>query len=211
LQYTLFMRHELKLWSIAFLFLCSCGGTVFTNASAADDDGGSGFQTPEVSLPESATPDSGGAITAEASVSVEADAGVPGEDVGSDSSGGGSSGGGSSSGGSGVGCDGSALYDHQVGLDGLTWQDCTPTGTYNAAQALAACNVYAQSVTSRGCVGGCYPSGTTCQSTGNYSDVIYQTTGTICSDAIWDFANTAANGHVQTGGSCPRLTDPAWN
>lgn len=40
-------------------------------------------------------------------------------------------------------CDGGPLYLHHVGLLGLTWQDCVPTGTYDAAQALAACAVYA--------------------------------------------------------------------
>ena len=40
-------------------------------------------------------------------------------------------------------CDGGTLYVHHVGLNGLTWQDCVPTGTYDATQALAACAAYA--------------------------------------------------------------------
>lgn len=40
-------------------------------------------------------------------------------------------------------CDGGPVYLHHVGLDGLTWQDCVPTGTYDATEALAACAVYA--------------------------------------------------------------------
>jgi len=43
-------------------------------------------------------------------------------------------------------CGGGPVYLHHVGLMGLTWQDCVPTGTYDATQALAACATYAAAI-----------------------------------------------------------------
>lgn len=48
-------------------------------------------------------------------------------------------------------CDGGPLYLHHVGLKGLTWQDCVPTGTYDAAQAIAACTAYSAAVSGGAC------------------------------------------------------------
>jgi len=43
-------------------------------------------------------------------------------------------------------CGGGPVYLHHVGLMDLTWQDCVPTGTYDATQALAACATYAAAI-----------------------------------------------------------------
>jgi hypothetical protein len=146
-----------------FVILCSvlvgCGGAPFTagglvEADTSADDasstdpaiGDAGSSTPVPanddagSLPApssgdagAAAPDSGASLVP---VEADADAGAVARDGSPPSDGGTASDAGPCG-------DGGSLYLHHVGLDGLTWQDCVPTGTYDATQALEACATYA--------------------------------------------------------------------
>lgn len=41
-------------------------------------------------------------------------------------------------------CGGSGYVVHHTGVDGLTWTDCTPTGTYDVVQATQACKTWCE-------------------------------------------------------------------
>jgi hypothetical protein len=114
-------------------------------------------------------------------------------------------------------CDGGLLYLHHVGLDELTWRDCTPTGTYDATQALAACAVYAAATDA-----GALPNGLTLCSLEDDP-----ATESCASSAVldanpavaWTYAGAGQNtttGHVaafgtHSGGICTTAQDPPWD
>ena len=125
-------------------------------------------------------------------------------------------------------CDGGPLYLHHVGLLGLTWRDCVPTGTYDATEALAACAVYAAATGAvadpRNDYGLCNLGGATL--TGN---AVLNASGTVLSDGGYsmdvnwtydavDFCpSRCATGHVAvadeslSAGSVTSTQDPEWD
>lgn len=113
-------------------------------------------------------------------------------------------------------CDGGQPVTHEVGVDGLTWQDCAPAGTYDSAQALAACEAYAAHVAPT-CVSGCSLPPGTCVASSEY----YPLTAACAAPVVtWTYAGqteATGTGHVvvepgnpATGG-CPSGSDPSWD
>jgi hypothetical protein len=107
-------------------------------------------------------------------------------------------------------CDGGPLYLHHVGLMGLTWQDCVPTGTYDATQALQACAVYLAATTPGEFCQLAAPRSSGCGSSVDFGGEIFWTY-----DGQYDGQTQAATGHVkdETNGTigCPSSTDPEWD
>jgi hypothetical protein len=113
--------------------------------------------------------------------------------------------------------DGGPLYLHHVGLSGLTWQDCVPTGTYNATQALEACAVYAAATDA-----GALPNGLPLCSLENdpAMEVCASSAVLNINPAVaWTYVGAGQNtttGHVaafgtHSDGSCTTPQDPAWD
>ncbi len=118
-------------------------------------------------------------------------------------------------------CDGGPVYLHHVGLDGLTWQDCVPTGTYNSMQALAACEAYASQF-SPSCIVYCSLPAGTCE----YSSEFESSTpscdngGNMEQVVSWTYSGqteATGTGHVAIAsnatatGGCPSALDPSWD
>jgi hypothetical protein len=109
-------------------------------------------------------------------------------------------------------CDGGPIYVHHVGLMGLTWQDCVPTGTYDATQALAACAAYA--------VVGPTPGGGSCTlaASSECGGAAGYDLGSGVTQVTWAYQGATDNegsqtvaGHAKTGTGCPSAQDPEWN
>jgi hypothetical protein len=113
-------------------------------------------------------------------------------------------------------CDGGALYLHSAGLGGVTWRDCAPTGTYDAAEALAACAVYAAATGAQAVSNGvplCAlvddPVTESCA-----SSALLNTGPAV----VWTYSGGgqyAATGHVAVlgthdDGTCTSAQDPGW-
>ena len=189
-------------------------------------EGSSGFgsSTSSGGASSSGGSSSGNGSSGSSSGSVSSSGGSSGSSSGSASSSNGSSsstGGGSSSGGFDVvvdagPCDGGPLYTHQVGVDGLTWQDCVPTGTYNSTQAVAACEAYSGSIDAG--VESCQLPPGTCE----YSSEFYPPHATTSTIYFWTYSGqteATGTGHVvnvsmgetQGGSGCPSAADPTWD
>jgi hypothetical protein len=225
------MMSKIVVLIVLVAALVGCGGPVFTEADSP---------ATVVTDARGTTVDAGGGDAQAAEAAAE-EAGS--EEAGSDEGGGsGSSGGNSSSGGSSSSsssggsteagavsssssggatadagpCDGGSVYTHQVGVDGLTWQDCVPTGTYTATQALAACEAYAASldVSADGCS---LPPGT-CEFSSEFTPPHAATATTY----FWTYSGqteATGTGHVTSvaasiasgGSGCPTATAPTWD
>lgn len=108
----------------------------------------------------------------------------------------------------------SAPVTHHNGM-GQTWQDCVPLGTYNATQAMAACNAYAAAHATSCASAGCLLPPGTCLSSSMYN--------AACGgdpDIMWTYAtgtSLTGVGHVantvttSSPGGCPTSQDPSWD
>jgi hypothetical protein len=111
-------------------------------------------------------------------------------------------------------CDGGPFYTHHVGVAGLTWQDCIPTGTYNSTQAVAACETYSASVDAG--VAWCYLPPGTCeyssefqpQGAGGLPTYFWTYDGQTSATGAGHVANIAT---TQSPGGCPSAGDPMWD
>jgi hypothetical protein len=110
-------------------------------------------------------------------------------------------------------CDGGPFYTHHVGVAGLTWQDCVPTGTYNSTQAVAACEAYSASVDAG--FAWCYLPPGTCE----YSSE-FQPDVSGLPTYFWTYdgqTSVTGAGHVadiattRSPGGCPSADDPMWD
>ena len=111
-------------------------------------------------------------------------------------------------------CNGEPVYLHHVGLNGLTWQDCVPTGTYNATQAFAACGVYANAIDAGAAAVGV----TTFCDQRLDPDACSNLVQYVITPVFWFFQGgktPGATGHVVVSGSydsCPiSAADPTWD
>jgi hypothetical protein len=110
-------------------------------------------------------------------------------------------------------CDGGPLVSHSNGV-GQTWQDCVPLDTYNAAQALEACEAYAASVDAA--VTSCALPPGTCASSSLFDSL----KGDGTTPYVWTYdgqtiptgTGRVANALAATStGGCPSAEDPAWH
>ena len=101
-------------------------------------------------------------------------------------------------------CGGGPVYVHHAGIAGVTWQDCTPTGTYDVAEAQAACKAY---MAWAGCGYGCVAVSCTLGSGIEFEN------STSCGPqasqpVVWEYGGgSGLVGHP----TCPSVGDPAWD
>jgi hypothetical protein len=103
-------------------------------------------------------------------------------------------------------CDGGQVYDHQVGVDGYTWLDCVPPGTYDATEALAACLAFAKQESSPSCEPSvtCLQANSTCPGT-----VEWSCSNDNAAPVFWAYAGPGV-GHLSS--ECPSATSGGtWN
>jgi len=112
-------------------------------------------------------------------------------------------------------CDGGSIYLHHAGLDGVTWQDCVPTGTYDAAQALAACEAYAN--VAKADAGASYADVTgesLCDQRGSAAASCPNVVQYGLTPIFWTYT-AGTEGHVVVSGSYTQcstsVTDPTWD
>jgi len=112
-------------------------------------------------------------------------------------------------------CDGGPVYLHHAGLDGVTWQDCVPTGTYDAAQALAACEAYAD--VAKADAGASYADAAgaaLCDQRGSSAASCPNMVQYGLTPIFWTYA-AGTGGHVVVSGSYTQcstsVTDPTWD
>jgi hypothetical protein len=203
-------------WLILCSALAGCGGAPFvaddgSKVDALDADAGTVAEQPDTGSVDPLN-DAGTAPAADSDTdagsrddhdAAKPDSGAEAHDGGEVPDGGSAD--------AGPSCDGGPVYVHHVGLMNLTWSDCTPNGTYNAQQALAACAAYAAASGSD--AGAC----TLHVESSTLQNVCGSTAGFEGSGAqafwLYEVSNGQKGnaGHVATDGACPTTQDSSWD
>ena len=185
--------HRLGQWLLAFAMV-SCGGDPFTVAQTLD----------EVRLDAAPADASDPALDAPAESAPTIDSGTGGADAED------------ADGGSGEDArpeadaaqevEACSPVTHSDGL-GQSWSDCAPLGTYDQAEAQAACSAWAAVNGSSGALGcsvSICPDGA--------STIVYwlSTEATCAANWVYQGAATGHVGPVGIGCMCPTQSDPSW-